>query len=170
MVITSTELVKSPWRFIALYYDLFGKVLDIKKEVWPKFVEYIADKAVEGDIEETGPVIAADILFEEMCATMTLTLDKELLNQREMCHFFVYHNPHGKAYFVVPSAAIDTRRNNKSIHISMEDVSAAMTARKYKLSNTFGVKVTGTNIRCWWFYPQALEEQGMDLTTLGVVL
>ncbi|MDK2832993.1 MAG: hypothetical protein PWP63_80 [Methanolobus sp.] len=155
--INTSQLTQGPGRFRTLYFDTFGKLPYIPKESWPVFVEYIAGIAEPGEYEETAALMAADLLFEEMVNTFQLTKDREVLLNRDNCLYFVEHKPHDELFYVVPSATVTSMLNEIRIKATLEDVSAAMVARGYKAGNTHTVKVTGTNVRCWWFQESAIE-------------
>jgi hypothetical protein len=170
ITLSTAQLAKGSGRFTTLYYDAFGKMIFLQKEDWPKFAEYIAEVAEEGDIEETAAVMAADNTFEEICYSFDVTDDKEMLRERDQCKNLCLHNPHDKPYLVVPSAAVTSLIREGGIGASVEDVSSAMTARGYKRAKTHDVWLKGGGVRCWWFLPEAMTSHGVDLSNLGVEL
>lgn len=170
ITLTAAQLHQGPGRFSTLYFDAFQKFLYVKKETWPRFAEYIAGLAEEGDIEETPAVMAADIIFEEICSSFDVTADKEMLLDRDQCRSMVLHQPHDKPYLVVPGGAVSGMVNECPAKSSTGDVADAMRARGYLNGNTRAVKVTGVNVRCWWLLPEAVKAQGVDLSDLGVEL
>jgi hypothetical protein len=170
ITMTAAQLHQGPGRFSTLYFDAFQKFLFAKKDDWPKFAEFIAGIAEEGELEETAAVMAADIIFEEICSTFDITEDKEMLTDREQCRAMVLHQPHDKMYLVVPAGAMSGLIGECGIKSTSSDIADAMRARGYLNGNTRAVKVTGVNVRCWWLLPKAVKAQGVDLSNLGVEL
>jgi len=168
ITLTAAQMFKGPGRFCTLYFDTFKRYLMVNKNDWPKFAEYIAGIAEEGEIEETAAVMAADIIFEEICSSFDVTNDKERLLERDQCLAMVAHQPHDKMYFVVPAGAISGLIGECGIKSTSSDIADAMRARGYLNGNTRAVKVTGVNVRCWWLLPKAIKAQGVDLSNLGV--
>ncbi|APH38216.1 hypothetical protein [Methanohalophilus halophilus] len=171
LILTGAQLSKGPGRFKTLYLDNFGKYLHIQKtDDWYKFVEYIWGIAEEGRLEETSAVIAADLIFEQICVDFDVTDDKTRLLEGEACYCLVLHKPNDQLYMVVPSAAVIELSKECGARAPIEEVSAAMRARGYKTANTALVKANGTPVRCWWLLPKAIEEYGVDLSNFEVEL
>lgn len=165
MVIPVRNLLSSQLPFQTLFASLFKKCVPLDKNEWATLVEYILSTAEDGELDETEEVIAADMLFEELCNTFDITQDKNALKDRSECRFFVEHTPHGKTYYVVPSASIAEVMSDLNLKVSRADLSPAATKRGYKLEKTRDVKVPGSKkpIKCWWFLPEALQAQGLEL-------
>jgi len=161
--LSSAQLTQGYGRFKTLYFDVFGKFLYIQKEEWPIFVEYLASISEIGEYEETAAIMAADLLFEELCNTFEISKEKDDLLLREGCNAFVEHSPHGEHCYVVPSGAVTSMLSEIRIKATIEDVSAAMQARGYTVGNTRGVKVRGQNIWCWWFNPAAIKATNSEI-------
>lgn len=165
MVIPIRNLLSTQIPFQTMFASLFKKCVPLDKTEWAALVDYIFSIAEDGELDETEAVIAADMLFEELCNTFDITQDKNVLKDRSECRFFVEHVPHGKKYYVVPSASIFEVMNELNLKVSREDISPAATKRGYKLEKTQDVRAPGSElpIRCWWFLPEALHTRGLGL-------
>lgn len=154
LVLTVSQLMSGPAAFITQMADIHSLVLYSKQPKWHTFVKFVIENAVDGGDEETAASMAADIIFEQMCAEMEITDDKGALLDMDR-NDFVRHNPHGdQLYYVVQSALMAEKLADIAIPAKLPDVSEAMSIKGFKKFKTAHVKPSG---RCWWFISEIVD-------------
>lgn len=156
--ITAAALMSGQGAFNTQFFDIFSIVLP-KDKKWARFIEYIAQKAKDGGLEETNAGMAADSIFETVCNDFEITQDKQDLLDRDGCCKLVEHNPHGELFYVLPSGVITSLYKETQIPTTLADVSQAMTAKGYKFKKTYDVNVGGKFVRCWYFIASFVNKQ-----------
>lgn len=160
IVLTTGQLLKGHGLFSTLYTDATQMRLYVSKTTkeWDRFINWVMEVAVPGEVDETPAVMASYQIFETIAHTMEATTDKKPLTNLENCNRLVEHISKGETWYVLPSSTVLAIINELSIKVTNTDISQAMTACNLKKANTALVKVEGTPIRCWWFSASKLKE------------
>lgn len=166
LVLTGAQLLEGPGKFSTLFFVYFGKILYAEKKEWPKFVVFVSNSAIKGELEETDAMIAANNLFEHIAHEIKVSKDKTELLKFKMCNRLVEHTPHDKKWFVMPSSAITEFISELPIKASQSDISQAMTLCGFKDKDNGSVKVKTMPIKCWWFSVEKILEINPDIEVL----
>lgn len=161
--ITAAALISGQGAFNTQIFDMFSILLPKKDSKWSTFITYIAQNAKDGGLEENTASMAADIIFYQMCTEMDISDDRSVLVDGDEEDTFFRHAPHAdETYYAVSSDLMLNKLSDSMIKTTISDLSEAMTAKGYKVKNTFKIKISSKSVRCWYFIPSQVDENRGD--------